>query len=62
MSSLVHLPPWHSGYEWDEADETEMLGCKSIMAAANSDELLVAVILADRGQQNPSHSKPVDQG
>src|SRR5215469_13872677 len=62
MSSLVYASTRQPGYEWNKADETEMLGRKSFVAPTNAHQLLVMVFLADRGHKNSTRSQAIDQG
>jgi len=62
MSTLVCVSSRQPGHEWNKADETEMLGRKSLVAATNAHQLLVMVILADRGHKNSARSQAIDQG
>jgi hypothetical protein len=59
---LVHGPPRQPGNKRDEPNETEILSQKAVVFAANTHQLLVAVILADRDDQDAAGSERVDQG
>jgi hypothetical protein len=48
------------GDERDEANETEILGQKAVVFAADAHQLLVAVILADGDDQDAAGSERVD--
>lgn len=61
MSTLVWVASRQPSHERNEADETEMLGCKSLVAATNAHELLVMVILANRGHKNSARSQAIYQ-
>src|SRR5690349_16333405 len=59
--ALVRLAAREPGDERDEPNETEIFGQKAFVFAANTHQLLVAVILADRDDQDAAWSERVDQ-
>ena len=60
--ALVRLSARQPGDERDKPHETEILGQKPIVFATDAHQLLIAVILADRNNQDAARSEPVDQG
>ena len=58
--ALVHGPARQPRDERDKPNETEILGQKAVVFAANTHQLLVAVILADRDDQDAAGSERVD--
>ena len=51
------MPARQPGDERDEPNETEIFGQKAFVFAANTHQLLVAVILADRDDQDAARSE-----
>src|SRR5260370_8930362 len=60
--ALLRGPPRQPGDERDEPNETEIFGRKPVVFAADADQLLVAVILADRDDQDAAGSERVNEG
>jgi hypothetical protein len=60
MSTPGSVSPRKSRDQWDEPHETKIFGGKPVIFAANAEELLIAVVLADRSNQNPIRREPID--
>jgi len=59
---LAGVSPWKPRDQWDEPHETKIFGRKPVIFAADAEELLIAVILADGRNQDPVRREPIDDG
>src|SRR6516225_1745787 len=61
MSSLVRLAPRQPGEEWDESHGTKIFSRKPVIVTADTQQLLITVILAHWRNQDPAPREPINE-